>query len=101
MDITEYARTLLSDGSDASVKTWAYEAQRMVAWHAICLVPLQGDLLDDQRNGFWQMLSNALSHIDPREPLVVPISVRERLLNSHDHQLSQLVEERTTLNSAA
>ena len=47
------------------------------------------------------MLLNALSNIDPREPLVVPISVRERLLNSHDHQLNQLVEERTTLNSAA
>lgn len=101
MDITHYARSLLREHSDDTVKTWAYEAQRMMAWHAIRLVPLQSELLADEQPGYLELLTSVLSDIDSREPLVVPVAVRKRLLSFADQAFKQLVQEKTTLSSVA
>lgn len=102
MELTEYAHNLLSrEESDRSILRWAYEAQRLVAWHTICLVPFQGDLQEDERQEYRALLSSVLAFIDPREPLVVPVAVREALLNSSAGDLAELITSRTVLHTAA
>ncbi|HJQ01548.1 MAG TPA: hypothetical protein VJ851_08100 [Jatrophihabitans sp.] len=102
MELTKYAQSLLdSVSNDRGVRTWAYEAQRMVAWHALCLVPFQSDLHGDQRREYYDLLSDVLSMIDPREPIEVPVVVRETLLRSCEEPLLQLVVDRTAVHTAA
>jgi len=102
MELTQYAQSLIDGGcDDRYVRSWAYDAQRMVAWHTLCLVPFQSDLRDDLRHDYLNLVSEVLSFIDPREPIMVPVSVREALLNSSDGRLIELVHERTTVHTAA
>ena len=95
MELNEYARTLMNTTTDHTLQKWAYEAHRMIAWHTMCLVPLQADLPDTQRAGYLELVVNALDGIDERDPLVVPVVVREALLASFDGDHNKLVEART------
>jgi hypothetical protein len=102
MGLTEYAKSLLerTDG-ESNVKAWAYEAQRLVAWHAIRLMPYESTLAETERRQFSDLLSQALASVDPREPLLVPFAVREQLLSMADGALAELVKSRTALYEAA
>jgi len=102
VELTEYAGNLLRrDDNDRSIRRWAQEAQRMVAWHTIRLVLFHADLHDDERREYRDLLNNVLASIDPREPLIVPVAVREALLTGSDEGLTELITSRTALRDAA
>lgn len=98
MQLMEYAQNLLArEDNDRSVRRWAHETQRLVAWHTLCLVPYQEELAEVERKEHLDLLAETLSYLDPRQPLAVPLAVRTALLETGDARLAELVQSRTVL----
>ncbi len=102
MELNEYANTLLArDGVDRGLHGWAHDTHRIIAWHILCLVPYYDELQDVERKEHQGLVARTLAFIDPSDPLVVPVSVRQALLAVQDEHVARLVESRTVLGCAA
>ncbi len=103
MDLTTYAQSLMQHAGPGSrdLEQWAREAQRLVAWHAIRLVPLMPSLGDEEREQYVALLTAALASIDEHVPLIVPAAARAGMLAVADSQLEQLITSRTVLDNQA